>query len=165
MDAPTANVETNGFTRDAHKGTERPVEPKQTGYPLTRELLRKMDAYWRAANYLPVGQIYLHDNPLLKELKLSHVRPLVVGHWGTTPGQNFIYVHLNRVIKKYDIPAKDLRFGRPSGSAMPLVWAHAEYLRLSRSLHDGRVFDMPPQTVQRYLALSRDTCNRLTHRP
>ena len=71
---------------------------------LTLELLRKINAYWRAANYLSVGQIYLFDNPLLKEpLKLSHVKPLVVGHWGTTPGQNFIYVHLNRVIKKYDL--------------------------------------------------------------
>jgi len=71
---------------------------------LSRELLRRIDAYWRAANYLSVGQIYLYDNPLLKErLKLSHVKPLVVGHWGTTPGQNFIYVHLNRVIKKYDL--------------------------------------------------------------
>jgi xylulose-5-phosphate/fructose-6-phosphate phosphoketolase len=72
--------------------------------PLSPELLRKMNAYWRAANYLSVGQIYLYDNPLLKEpLKLSHVKPLVVGHWGTTPGQNFIYLHLNRVIKKYDL--------------------------------------------------------------
>src|SRR6202140_153167 len=71
---------------------------------LTPELLHKMDAYWRAANYLSVGQIYLYENPLLKEpLKLSHGKPLVVGHWGTTPGQNFIYVHLNRVIKKYDL--------------------------------------------------------------
>jgi len=71
---------------------------------LSPELLHKVDAYWRAANYLSVGQIYLYDNPLLKEpLKLSHVKPLVVGHWGTTPGQNFIYVHLNRVIKKYDL--------------------------------------------------------------
>ena len=67
-------------------------------------MLHKINAYWRAANYLSVGQIYLYDNPLLKEpLKLSHVKPLVVGHWGTTPGQNFIYVHLNRVIKKYDL--------------------------------------------------------------
>jgi xylulose-5-phosphate/fructose-6-phosphate phosphoketolase len=67
---------------------------------LSPDLLQKMNAYWRAANYLSVGQIYLYDNPLLKEpLKLSHVKPLVVGHWGTTPGQNFIYVHLNRVIK------------------------------------------------------------------
>ncbi len=71
---------------------------------LTSELLHNMDAYWRAANYLSVGQIYLYDNPLLKRpLKLSDVKPLVVGHWGTTPGQNFIYVHLNRVIKKYDL--------------------------------------------------------------
>ena len=71
---------------------------------LSPDLLQKMDAYWRATNYLSVGQIYLYDNPLLREpLKLEHVKPLVVGHWGTTPGQNFIYVHLNRVIKKYDL--------------------------------------------------------------
>jgi len=71
---------------------------------LSAELLHQMDAYWRAANYLSVGQIYLYDNPLLKRpLKLSDVKPLVVGHWGTTPGQNFIYVHLNRVIQKYDL--------------------------------------------------------------
>jgi xylulose-5-phosphate/fructose-6-phosphate phosphoketolase len=68
------------------------------------EVLRKMDSYWRAANYISVGQIYLYANPLLKEpLKLEHVKPLVVGHWGTTPGQNFIYVHLNRVIKENDL--------------------------------------------------------------
>ncbi len=72
--------------------------------PLAPELLLKMDAYWRAANYLSVGQIYLYDNPLLKKpLELQHVKPLVVGHWGTTPGQNFIYVHLNRLIKQYDL--------------------------------------------------------------
>jgi len=71
---------------------------------LSAEQLQKLNAYWRAANYLSVGQIYLYDNPLLKEpLKLSHVKPLVVGHWGTTPGQNFIYVHLNRAIKKHDL--------------------------------------------------------------
>src|SRR5487761_2155002 len=71
---------------------------------LTGDELRKMDAYWRAANYLSVGQIYLYDNPLLKEpLELAQVKPLVVGHWGTTPGQNFIYVHLNRVIKEHDL--------------------------------------------------------------
>ena len=71
---------------------------------LAPDLLRRMDAYWRAANYLSVGQIYLYDNPLLKQpLKLSHVKPTLLGHWGTTPGQNFIYVHLNRVINKYDL--------------------------------------------------------------
>jgi xylulose-5-phosphate/fructose-6-phosphate phosphoketolase len=71
---------------------------------LAPELLGRIDAYWRAANYVSVGQIYLYDNPLLKRpLELAHVKPLVVGHWGTVPGQNFIYVHLNRVIKKYDL--------------------------------------------------------------
>jgi len=66
--------------------------------------MQKIDAYWRAANYLSVGQLYLYKNPLLREpLQLSHIKPHVVGHWGTTPGQNFIYVHLNRVIKKYDL--------------------------------------------------------------
>lgn len=71
---------------------------------LSSELLHKMNAYWRAANYLSVGQIYLYDNPLLKKpLEFAHVKPIVVGHWGTTPGQNFIYVHLNRAIKKYDL--------------------------------------------------------------
>ena len=70
----------------------------------TARELDLMDAYWRAANYLSVGQIYLYDNPLLSEpLTIAHIKPLVVGHWGTTPGQNFIYVHLNRVIKKYDL--------------------------------------------------------------
>jgi xylulose-5-phosphate/fructose-6-phosphate phosphoketolase len=68
------------------------------------ELLRKIDAYWRAANYLSVGQIYLCDNPLLKEsLAIQHIKRMLLGHWGTTPGQNFIYTHLNRVIKKYDL--------------------------------------------------------------
>ena len=67
-------------------------------------MLRKLDAYWRAANYLSVGQIYLYDNPLLKKpLALAHIKPRLLGHWGTTPGLNFIYVHLNRVIKKYDL--------------------------------------------------------------
>jgi xylulose-5-phosphate/fructose-6-phosphate phosphoketolase len=71
---------------------------------LAPELLRKIDAYWRAANYLSVGQIYLYDNPLLKmPLKLEHIKPRLLGHWGTTPGLNFIYVHLNRVIKERDL--------------------------------------------------------------
>ena len=74
--------------------------------PLSDSELRKMNAYWRAANYLSVGQIYLLDNPLLKEpLKLEHVKPRLLGHWGTTPGLNFIYVHLNRLIKSQDLNA------------------------------------------------------------
>ncbi|MEG4031423.1 MULTISPECIES: phosphoketolase family protein [unclassified Microcoleus] len=74
--------------------------------PLSDSELHKMNAYWRAANYLSVGQIYLLDNPLLKEpLKIEHVKPRLLGHWGTTPGLNFIYVHLNRIIKAQDINA------------------------------------------------------------
>ena len=71
---------------------------------ITPELLARMDAYWRAANYLSVGQIYLLDNPLLRQpLQVQHVKPRLLGHWGTTPGQNFIYVHLNRVIRQHDL--------------------------------------------------------------
>jgi xylulose-5-phosphate/fructose-6-phosphate phosphoketolase len=71
---------------------------------LTQDELRKMDAYWRAANYLSVGQIYLLDNPLLREpLRLEHVKPRLLGHWGTTPGLNFVYVHLNRAIGERDL--------------------------------------------------------------
>src|SRR6195952_4100886 len=72
--------------------------------PLSPELLRKMHAYWRAANYLSVGQIYLYDNPLLKiPLTIDHIKPRLLGHWGTTPGLNFIYVHLNRLIKQNNL--------------------------------------------------------------
>jgi xylulose-5-phosphate/fructose-6-phosphate phosphoketolase len=72
--------------------------------PLGAEQLRKINAYWRAANYLSVAQIYLCENPLLREpLKLEHVKQLLLGHWGTTPGQNFIYTHLNRVIQQHDL--------------------------------------------------------------
>jgi xylulose-5-phosphate/fructose-6-phosphate phosphoketolase len=71
---------------------------------LSPDLLRRMDAYWRAANYLSVGQIYLYSNPLLREpLQPQHIKPRLLGHWGTTPGQNFIYVHLNRIIKDHDL--------------------------------------------------------------
>ncbi len=72
--------------------------------PLAPDLVRMIDAYWRAANYLSVGQIYLYDNPLLKKpLRREHIKPRLLGHWGTTPGLNFIYVHLNRVIKEHDL--------------------------------------------------------------
>jgi xylulose-5-phosphate/fructose-6-phosphate phosphoketolase len=91
-------------------------------HTLTPDLLHRIDAYWRAANYLSVGQIYLYDNPLLREpLKLSHVKPLVVGHWGTTPGQNFIYVHLNRVIKQYDL---DMFYVAGPGHGGPAIVAN-----------------------------------------
>jgi len=85
----------------ASTGSTKPLE---SPHPLSDEELRKMHAYWRAANYLSVGQIYLFANPLLQEpLKLDHIKPRLLGHWGTTPGLNFVYVHFNRLIKKYDI--------------------------------------------------------------
>jgi xylulose-5-phosphate/fructose-6-phosphate phosphoketolase len=90
--------------------------------PLTPELLRNLDAYWRAANYLSVGQIYLFDNPLLKRpLRLADVKHMLLGHWGTTPGQNFIYAHLNRVIKKYDL---DMIYMSGPGHGGPAVVAN-----------------------------------------
>ena len=82
-------------------GSTTTAEPKE---PLSAEELRKVHAYWCAANYLSVGQIYLLSNPLLREpLLLKHIKPRLLGHWGTTPGQNLIYAHLNRVIKKRDL--------------------------------------------------------------
>ncbi|MFQ3651753.1 MAG: phosphoketolase, partial [Gemmataceae bacterium] len=75
-----------------------------TSMPLTGEELYKIDAYWRALNYLSVGQIYLLDNPLLREpLRREHIKPRLLGHWGTSPGLNMLCVHLNRIITKYDL--------------------------------------------------------------
>jgi xylulose-5-phosphate/fructose-6-phosphate phosphoketolase len=82
--------------KSAHTAETEPAIPAN--------LLAKMDAYWRAANYLTVGQIYLLDNPLLRDpLEARHVKPRLLGHWGTSPGQNFIYVHLNRLIREHDL--------------------------------------------------------------
>ncbi|HXG10459.1 MAG TPA: phosphoketolase family protein [Gemmataceae bacterium] len=95
---------TSAATKPREAKVDRGAPAKAVSGPLSPELLRKMDAYWRAANYLSVGQIYLLDNPLLKEpLQLKHVKPRLLGHWGTTPGLNFIYVHLNRLIKEHDL--------------------------------------------------------------
>jgi xylulose-5-phosphate/fructose-6-phosphate phosphoketolase len=86
------------------------------------DLLARMDAYWRAANYLSVGQIYLLDNPLLREpLRPHHIKPRLLGHWGTTPGQNFAYVHLNRVIRRYDL---DMFYISGPGHGGPAVVAN-----------------------------------------
>jgi len=94
------------------------------------ELLGRIDAYWRAANYLSVGQIYLHDNPLLKRpLVLADIKPMLLGHWGTTPGQNFIYAHLNRIIKRYDL---DMIYVSGPGHGGPAVVANT-YLEGSYS--------------------------------
>ncbi len=82
------------------------VSAQTPGAPLSPDELRKINAYWRAANYLSVGQIYLYQNSLLRDpLKPEHIKPRLLGHWGTTPGLNFVYVHLNRAIKKYDLNA------------------------------------------------------------
>src|ERR1700747_2383742 len=88
---------------DVKRKTGNGANAREAG-PLPAEELRKMHAYWRAANYLSVGQIYLLDNPLLREpLQAEHVKPRLLGHWGTTPGLNLIYAHLNRIIRKRDV--------------------------------------------------------------
>ena len=90
--------------------------------PLSAEELQRIDAYWRAANYLSVGQIYLLDNPLLREpLSLKHVKPRLLGHWGTTPGLNFVYVHMNRAIRKHDL---DMIFVTGPGHGGPALTAN-----------------------------------------
>jgi xylulose-5-phosphate/fructose-6-phosphate phosphoketolase len=89
---------------DVHILNSVPIDDSKN--PLSPEEQRKMDAYWRAANYLSVGQIYLYDNALLREpLQIKHIKPRLLGHWGTTPGLNFIYVHFNRLIRKFDLNA------------------------------------------------------------
>src|SRR5262245_31622304 len=81
---------------------ERTAPPLAAALPVAE--LEAIDAYWRAANYLSVGQIYLLDNPLLHEpLRIEHIKPRLLGHWGTTPGLNFLYVHLNRAIRRHDL--------------------------------------------------------------
>src|SRR6266508_3936647 len=89
------------------RGVQRAGAPAtQSTAPLSNEVVQRIDAWWRAAIYLSVGQIYLLDNPLLREpLRLEHIKPRLLGHWGTTPGLNFTYVHLNRVIKERDLNA------------------------------------------------------------
>src|SRR5947209_10839826 len=88
------------MNRKSRKNAKRQMPPAT----LSAKEVAAIDRYWRAANYLSVGQIYLLDNPLLEQpLSLEHIKPRLLGHWGTTPGLNFMYVHLNRVIKKYDL--------------------------------------------------------------
>jgi xylulose-5-phosphate/fructose-6-phosphate phosphoketolase len=99
---------------------------------LSADTVRKMDAYWRAANYLSVGQVYLRDNPLLDvPLTLEHIKPRLLGHWGTTPGLNFLYVHLNRLIKENDL---DMMYVIGPGHGGPGIVAHS-YLEGSYTEH------------------------------
>src|SRR5512138_2393775 len=89
---------------DDRKPTRRAEMSVAPAPVLTKDELSKIDAYWRACNYLAAGMIYLRANPLLREpLKLEHIKQRLLGHWGTSPGLSFIYIHLNRLIKKYDV--------------------------------------------------------------
>jgi xylulose-5-phosphate/fructose-6-phosphate phosphoketolase len=121
-------------SRDMHRRSEHTMTKKA----LTADMLRKVDAWWRAANYLSVGQIFLFDNPLLKRpLVPTDVKRMLLGHWGTTPGQNFIYAHLNRVIVKYDL---DMFFISGPGHGGPAVVANT-YL-------EGTYSEVYPQISQ-----------------
>jgi xylulose-5-phosphate/fructose-6-phosphate phosphoketolase len=113
------------------------VTPRRPG-PLALELADRIDAYWRAANYLSVGQIYLLDNPLLRRpLRREHVKPRLLGHWGTTPGLNFVYVHLNRIIRQHDL---DVLYVTGPGHGGPGIVANA-YL-------EGTYSEVYPQVSQ-----------------
>jgi xylulose-5-phosphate/fructose-6-phosphate phosphoketolase len=119
---------------------ENPGQTTQEG-PLSADLLNRMDAYWRAANYLSVGQIYLYENPLLKQpLKLEHTKPRLLGHWGTTPGLNFIYLHLNRLIKAQDL---NVIFITGPGHGGPGVVANAYLEGTYSELYPGVSQDEP----------------------
>src|SRR5689334_6286074 len=99
------------------------TDPQRTGQPLSDDELRQLDAYWRAANYLAVGQIYLMDNPLLSQpLKPEHLKPRLLGHWGTTPGLNFVFAHLDRIINGRD---EDVIYIAGPGHGGPAAVANA----------------------------------------
>src|SRR5205823_1759237 len=115
-------------------------DPVTKAGPLSQEELRQIDRYWRAANYLSVGQIYLRDNPLLREpLKLQHTKPRLLGHFGTTPGLNFIYAHMNRVIRNNDLNAIYVTGpgdGEAETGALATSWHSNKFLNPAR---DGAV--------------------------
>src|SRR6516164_10083153 len=100
MTSRVAVEEPSSFSLSAYGTARSSIQ----GSPLTPDELRKTEAYWRACNYLALGMIYLQDNPLLQEpLKPEHIKNRLLGHWGASPGLAFIYIHLNRLIKKYDL--------------------------------------------------------------
>ena len=108
---------------------DKQAKELQNNTALSEKELKKINAYWRAANYLSVGQIYLMDNPLLKKpLEIDHVKPRLLGHWGTTPGLNFIYVHLNRIIKAWDLDMIYIAGPGHGGPALVAnVWLEGTY--------------------------------------
>ncbi|MCC6849431.1 MAG: phosphoketolase family protein, partial [Deltaproteobacteria bacterium] len=111
------------MAKEAKRTTKRTTRVRRPPGPLPAKLLDAMDAYWRASNFLSVGQIYLFGNPLLREpLTRAHVKPRLVGHWGTTPGLNFVYVHLNRIIKDRDV---DMIYVIGPGHGGPAIVAQA----------------------------------------
>jgi xylulose-5-phosphate/fructose-6-phosphate phosphoketolase len=111
--------------------------PASSEGPLSSEDLAAMDRYWRAANYLTVGQIYLQDNPLLREpLRPSHIKPRLLGHWGTSPGLNLVYAHLNRLIRERDVDAIFLA-GPGHGGPAVLANVYLEGTYHDLGLHDS----------------------------
>ena len=119
-----------------------------SGTTVSNDVLKKMDAYWRASNYLSVGQIYLRNNPLLRRpLEMGDIKKMLLGHWGTTPGQNFIYVHLNRVIKQYDL---DMVYLSGPGHGGPALMANT-YLEGTWS----EIYPDMPQTEEGMATLFR----------
>jgi xylulose-5-phosphate/fructose-6-phosphate phosphoketolase len=134
---------TTSLEQPAVTGAE--AVPVVTGAPLTPDMLGKIDAYWRASNYLSVGQIYLLDNPLLRRpLVAEDVKPRLLGHWGTSPGQNFVYTHLNRVIKAFDL---DMIYISGPGHGGPSLVAHT-YL-------EGAYSEVYPNITQDLAGLQR----------
>ena len=112
---PVAEAETVNKSLSAYG----PARSTVSGTPLSTDELRKTHAYWRACNYLTLGMIYLQDNPLLREpLKTEHIKNRLLGHWGSSPGLAFTYIHLNRLIKKYDL---DVSFLPDPGMALPAL--------------------------------------------
>src|SRR3954451_11407149 len=106
-----------------------PIDSSSQTGPLSEDLLTRIHRYWQAANYLTVGQIYLCANPLLREkLSPDHIKPRLLGHWGTSPGLNLVYVHLNRLIKKYDLNAIYMAGPGHGGPALIAnVWLEGSY--------------------------------------
>ena len=115
-----------------HRKITRRNRPERAATPASEEL-EQLDAYWRAANYLSVGQIYLLDNPLLRaSLRREHVKPRLLGHWGTTPGLNFIYAHLNRIIRERDLDVLYVAGPGHGGPAMKIALRSRRRMTLLR---------------------------------
>ena len=150
--APRRRARPTADTAGSHVSSFRPVS--RMSEPLPSDELRRLDAWWRAANYLSVGQIYLLDNPLLREpLTLEHVKPRLLGHWGTTPGLNLLYAHMNRAIRAAR-PRRDVRH-RPRPRRPGLVANDLARGQLQRGLsrhharRGGHAPAVPPVLVPR----------------